>query len=77
MTTVKLIDGTETDSASEAWRHESEARWVTARPTLDERRAYLHSVEQSRGKTEADRLRTTMGLIWDAKKKTKPEGTQK
>jgi hypothetical protein len=71
MSTVRLIDGTEVDSASEAYRHECEARTIAARPTLDERRAYLHSVEQSRGKTEADRLRTTMGLIWDAKKRQK------
>jgi hypothetical protein len=68
MSTVRLIDGTETDSASEAWRHESEARWVTDRPTLDERRAYLHSVEKTRGITEANRLKTTMGLIWEARK---------
>lgn len=71
MTTVKLIDGTQVDSASEEWRHESEARWVAARPTLDERRAYLHSIEKSRGQAEADRLRNTMGLIWKAKQKPK------
>ncbi len=68
MSTVKLIDGTEVDSASEAWRHETEARSIAARPTLEERRAYLYSVEASRGKKEADRLRETMKLIWKDRK---------
>lgn len=37
---------------------------IAARPTLDERRAYLYSVECKRGKEAAERLKTTMGLIW-------------
>lgn len=66
---VKLIDGTEVDSASDAWRHETEARMVADRPTLAERRAYLDEVERRRGKAAADALRQTMGEIWMARKK--------
>lgn len=64
---VKLIDGTEVDSASEAWRHETEARMVVDRPTLVERRAYLSEVERRRGKAAADALRVTMDKIWKAR----------
>ena len=68
MTNVKLLDGTEVDANSEAWRHECEARMIAMRPTLDERRAYLHSVEAKRGKAEADRLRETMKQLWEKRK---------
>lgn len=67
MTTVTLIDGREVDSASEDWRHETEARMVVDRPTLGERRAYLEVVERRRGKAEADRLRATMNALWRAR----------
>lgn len=65
---IPLIDGREVDSASEDWRHETEARMVVDRPTLADRRAYLEVVERRRGKAEADRLQATMGEIWKAKK---------
>lgn len=64
MRTVKLIDGTEVPSDSEAWRHECEARSVAARPTLAERRMYLDEVERRRCKDAADRLRRTMSDLW-------------
>lgn len=63
---VTLIDGTQADSASEAWRHESEARAIAALPTLADRRAWLEAVEKRRGKDEADRLRGTMKALWEA-----------
>ena len=63
---VTLIDGTEVDSASEAWRHECEARAIAALPTLADRRAWLEAVEKRRGKDEADRLRKTMTALWEA-----------
>ena len=66
----KLLDGTDVDSDSEAWRHECEARMVAARPTLDERRDYLATVERRRGKAAADGLRETIKEIWQAGKGT-------
>ena len=65
MNTATLIDGTTVDSSSEAWRHECEARAILALPTLADRRAHLEAIEARRGKPEADRLRVTMGRIWD------------
>ncbi len=64
-----LIDGTEVDSASEAWRHECEARAIAELPTLADRRAWLESIERKRGLPEADRLRETIGKLWDARNK--------
>ena len=61
-----LIDGTQADSASEAYRHECEARAIAALPTLADRRAWLEAVEKRRGKDEADRLRRTMKALWEA-----------
>lgn len=64
---VTLIDGTEVDSASEAWRHECEARAIAALPTLADRRAWLEAVEKRRGTGEADRLRGTMKALWEGR----------
>ena len=64
-----LIDGTEVDSASEAFRHECEARAIAALPTLADRRAHLEVIEKRRGKGEADRLRRTIGALWDARQR--------
>lgn len=66
---VKLIDGRVVSSASEEWRHESEARMVAQRPTLAERRMYLDEVERKRGKEQADRLRATVLLLWEASRR--------
>jgi hypothetical protein len=68
MLTVTLLDGRQVDSASEDWRHETEARAVAALPTLIERRMYLDAVELRRGKVEADRLRKTMADLWGLRK---------
>ena len=65
MTTVTLIDGSEVDSSSEAWRHDCEARMVAGMDTLWHRREYLDLVERRRGKPAADALRATMGAIWN------------
>lgn len=64
-----LIDGRQVDSASEAWRHETEARNIALLPTLAERRAWLEAIEHKRGKPAADALRLTMGEIWKAKRR--------
>lgn len=64
---VTLIDGTQADSASEAYRHECEARAIAALPTLADRRAWLEAVEKRRGKDEADRLRGTMKALWEGR----------
>lgn len=68
-TPVKLIDGRVVSSASEEWRHESEARMVAQRPTLAERRMYLDEVERRRGKEQADRLRATVLQLWEASRR--------
>jgi hypothetical protein len=62
-----LHDGREVPSDSEDWRHETEARYILALPALDDRRAWLEAIEHKRGKADADRLRQTMGAIWQAR----------
>jgi hypothetical protein len=62
-----LIDGTEVDSTSEAWRHECEARAIAALPTLAERRSWLDDLARKRGVFEADRIRNTLKRLWEAK----------
>jgi hypothetical protein len=59
-----LHDGTEVSSYSEAWRHECEARWILKLPSLDERRAWLQSLEKRRGKAHVEQLKTTMRNLW-------------
>lgn len=67
MRTARLIDGTEVRTDSEAWRHETEARAIAALPSLAQRRAWLDDIERKRGKAAADRLRTTMRQLWEAR----------
>lgn len=69
MSTVRLIDGRDVDSASEDWRHESEASAIAALPTLEERRAWLESLEKKRGKEAVDALRETMKALWEGRSK--------
>lgn len=59
-----LHDGTEVSSYSEEWRHECEARWILKLPSLDERRAWLASLEKRRGKAHVDQLKQTMRNLW-------------
>jgi hypothetical protein len=59
-----LHDGTQVDSASEAWRHECEARAVMRQPTTEARREWLAVIEQKRGKAAADQLRETIRTLW-------------
>jgi hypothetical protein len=63
----RLIDGTEADTTSEAWRHECEARAIAALPTLAERRAWLDDLARKRGPAAADRIRDTLKRLWEAK----------
>lgn len=67
MTAATLIDGREVDTASPDWRHECEARAITALPTLAERRAWLADLERRRGHAAAERLRETMRKLWEHK----------
>lgn len=39
---VTLVDGEQVDSASEAWRHECECRYILNLPTLSDRREWLY-----------------------------------
>jgi hypothetical protein len=57
---VTLIDGREVCSCSEEWRHECEARWALALPSLAKRREHLDGVERNRGRAARDRLADTM-----------------
>lgn len=66
MPLVRLLDGREVDSASEEWRHETEARAIAKLRTLAERRQCLEGIELKRGKEAADRLRATLKALWDA-----------
>lgn len=63
-----LLDGTDAATDSEAWRHECEARAIAALPNLAQRREWLEAIERKRGKPEADRLRATMGKVWEARR---------
>ena len=64
----RLVDGTEVDSSSEAWRHECEARAIAALPTLAQRRAWLEDLQRKYGADRASRLRQTMAQIWATRK---------
>lgn len=60
-----LIDGREVDSASESYRHECEARFIAARPSLEVRRQWLNHIDRKRGRAEGDRLRRTISQLWE------------
>jgi hypothetical protein len=62
-----LIDGTEVDTNSEAWRHLCEARAIAGLPSLAERRAWLDDLARKRGPAAADRIRNTLKRLWEAK----------
>lgn len=64
MTIVTLIDGTQVENTSEAWRHQCEAVAITKLPSTGMRRAWLEDLERRRGKEAADRLRETIKALW-------------
>jgi hypothetical protein len=66
---VTLLDGRQVDSASEEWRHETEARAIAALRTTADRRIWLEDIERRRGKAAADQLRATVGALWKAKQR--------
>ena len=66
----RLHDGTEVSSYSEAWRHECEARWILSLPSLDDRRAWLASLEKKRCKPHVDQLKATMRNLWAQRQQT-------
>lgn len=61
---VTLVDGTETCTWSEAWRHECEATHVCNLPTLFERRRYLLAIRDKRGEKAWIYLRDTVAAVW-------------
>lgn len=69
MRLVKLLNGTEVPSDSEAWRHECEARQIANMPTLERRREHLAGVAEKRGDAEADRLRGTIAELWTGRQR--------
>lgn len=62
--TVTLIDGREVLSDSPEWKAECEARYLLARPTVDERRALLAAIEKRRGKAVREDLEQRALAIW-------------
>ena len=67
-----LIDGTEVDSYSEAWRHELEARRIAGQ-YFALRRETLEVIGIKRGQAEVQRLLQTIGAISDAKARERVE----
>lgn len=66
---VRLIDGSDAPSDSEAWRHECEARHIAALPTLAQRREHLGEIERRRGQEAAGELRATIKRLWKARER--------
>lgn len=60
---VTLLDGTQVDSSSEAWRHECEARSVARMPSTQQRREYIEAVKRARGDSAAAALRDLASAI--------------
>lgn len=65
MPTVTLIDGRQVDSASEAWRHECEARYVAELPDRAARQSYLQKVIDKRGAAAGQRLQALATTIFN------------
>ncbi len=82
MNTVTLMDGTVVDSASEEWRHETEARAILNMPTKRQRQDFLYGrwdekykrdrggVLQIRGAEAVKRLEETILALWERRKKS-------
>lgn len=64
--TATLIDGTQVDSTSEAWRAECEARHVLLMPTKLARLEYLGRVEKRRGAESRAALEAAVMGLWRA-----------
>lgn len=61
---VTLIDGTQVDSWSEAWRAECEARHVLAMPNVIARREYLAAIRKKRGDVAGQQLEDLVRAVW-------------
>jgi len=64
MGTVTLIDGTEVDSASEAWRAECEARHILSMRDIYSRREYLAAISKRRGDKAGNALADLVRAVW-------------
>ena len=72
MSTVTLIDGTQVDTASEAWRDECATRWkhvqtllrLTGQGGLELRRNYLRNVAVAEGAEARRRLEVDFAEAW-------------
>lgn len=69
MSAVTLIDGSRVDSASEAWRHECEARHIARLPTSEQRHDYIASVSKRRGPEAAHALQALATQIYTSERK--------
>ncbi len=70
MNTAALIDGRLVSTASEAWRHECEARHIAKLPTRAQRQDYIGSVTQRRGPAAAQALQALATQIYTAQRAT-------
>jgi len=61
---VTLVTGRVVCSSCEEWRHECQAKSIAALPTLNERRAYLDSIQDRHGLPARQALETTIRLLW-------------
>lgn len=64
MSTATLIDGSTVCSASEAWRHECEARHIAHLPTREQRQEYVARVTAKRGPAAGQALQTLAATIF-------------
>ncbi len=65
---VRLHDGTQVDSRSEAWRAECEARHVLRMPTRADRVQYVEAVSRRRGARAGGELRQRVLDVWNAQR---------
>lgn len=70
-TIVTLIDGHQVDSASEAWRHECEARYVANLPSREARQGYLEFVHRRRSPEAGQALEQLAAQIYAANTKAR------
>jgi hypothetical protein len=63
---VRLVDGREVPSDSEAWRFECEARMLARIATTQARHSYVDEVARRRGKAVAQALQQLAGQIRQA-----------
>lgn len=74
---ISELTGEEIDSASEAWRHETECRYVLDQlPDREARNAYLDAAQKRRGEEAVARIRTDVYRLIEVRKSRTSGQTQ-